>query len=85
MSTSTWKSGSFSQPHDSDAAIIDADMPASQNAEDPHLVVLEPEDDPQNKSLFRRWLAVLVISSAALCVTCASSIVSQVSVALVGN
>ncbi|OAX40792.1 MFS general substrate transporter [Rhizopogon vinicolor AM-OR11-026] len=52
-------------------------MPALQNAEaseDPHLVVLEPEDNPQNMSLFRRWLAVLVISSAALCVTCASSI-----------
>lgn len=50
-------------------------MSASQNAEgDPHLVVLEPEDDPQNMSSFRRWLAVLIISSASLCVTCASSI-----------
>ncbi|KAJ8593269.1 MFS general substrate transporter [Rhizopogon salebrosus TDB-379] len=49
-------------------------MSTSQNAEDSHFVVLQPEDNPQNMSLFRRWLAVLVISSAALCVTCASSI-----------
>ncbi|KAG1718072.1 hypothetical protein EDB19DRAFT_1033167 [Suillus lakei] len=40
----------------------------------PLLVVLEPEDNPQNMSSFRRWLAVLIISSASLCVTCASSI-----------
>ncbi|KAG1809201.1 major facilitator superfamily domain-containing protein [Suillus subaureus] len=53
-------------------------MSASQNAEgDPRLVVLEPEDDPQNMSSFRRWLAVLIISSASLCVTCASSIAKQ--------
>jgi hypothetical protein len=78
MSTSIWKSGSFSQPHDSNAAIIDVDMPTSQNAEDPHLVVLEPEDNPQNKSLFRRWLMILVIITG-------SYIVSQVSVALVEN
>jgi hypothetical protein len=75
MSTSTTISVSFSQPHDT--AITDIDMSTSQNAEDSHFVVLQPEDNPQNMSLFRRWLAVLVISSAALCVTCASSIVSQ--------
>ncbi|KAG2353275.1 MFS general substrate transporter [Suillus spraguei] len=46
-----------------------------ENAEsDPHLVVLEPKDNPQNMSLFRRWLTVLIISSASLCVACASSI-----------
>ncbi|KAH9985041.1 MFS general substrate transporter [Russula compacta] len=33
-------------------------------------VQLEPEDDPQQLSLSRRWLAVLVISGAALCVAC---------------
>ncbi|KAF9236541.1 major facilitator superfamily domain-containing protein [Melanogaster broomeanus] len=41
---------------------------------DPHLVTLEPEDNPQNMSALRRWIAVLVISSASLCVTCASSV-----------
>ncbi|KAH7924128.1 MFS general substrate transporter [Leucogyrophana mollusca] len=41
---------------------------------DPHLVVLETEDNPQCMSSLRRWVAVLVISSASLCVTCASSI-----------
>ncbi|KAH7909491.1 major facilitator superfamily domain-containing protein [Hygrophoropsis aurantiaca] len=41
---------------------------------DPYLVTLETEDNPQCMSLLRRWIAVLVISSASLCVTCASSI-----------
>lgn len=39
-------------------------------------VQLEPEDDPQQLSLCRRWLAVATISSAGLCVACASSIAS---------
>jgi len=37
-------------------------------------VQLESEDDPQQLSLCRRWLAVATISSAALCVTCGSSV-----------
>ncbi|THH05837.1 hypothetical protein EW146_g9793 [Bondarzewia mesenterica] len=39
-------------------------------------VTLEPEDDPQQLPLFRRWLAVITISSASVCVTCASSAAS---------
>ncbi|KAA1469729.1 MFS general substrate transporter [Dentipellis sp. KUC8613] len=39
-------------------------------------VVLEPEDDPQELPLYRRWLAVLTIASASICVTCASSAAS---------
>ncbi|KAG2032365.1 major facilitator superfamily domain-containing protein [Suillus americanus] len=63
MSFLAW---SFGQPHD--AATTETNVSASQSAEcDPHLVVLEPEDNPQNMSLFRRWLAVLIISSASLC------------------
>lgn len=38
-------------------------------------VELEPEDDPQRLPLFRRWLAVATISSAAHFVTFASSVV----------
>jgi len=76
MSTSTRKSaGSFNQPQN--AAITDASICVSQNTEDLHLVILDLEDNPQNLTLFRRWVAVLTISSAALCVTCASSIVSR--------
>jgi len=44
--------------------------------QDHFMVTLDPEDDPQYLSLCRRWTAVLVISSASLCVTCASSIAS---------
>lgn len=42
---------------------------------DSYLVTLESEDNPQCISTLRRWVAVLVISSASLCVTCASSVV----------
>ncbi|KAG1831698.1 major facilitator superfamily domain-containing protein [Suillus subluteus] len=66
MSTLTKISGSFDQPHD--AATTETKVSASQSVEcDPHLVFLEPEDNPQNMSSFRRWLAVLIISSASLC------------------
>lgn len=47
----------------------------SKEAIDPYLVTLEAEDNPQCMSTLRRWVAVLVISSASLCVTCASSVV----------
>ncbi|KAH9020531.1 MFS general substrate transporter [Lactarius deliciosus] len=36
-------------------------------------VSLEPKDNPQELPLARRWLAVLCISTASICVTCASS------------
>ena len=39
-------------------------------------VELEPHEDPKNMSPFRKWVAVVVISSASLCATCASSMVS---------
>lgn len=47
---------------------------SSDEVIDPHLVTLQPEDDPQKMSALRCWIAVLVISSASLCVTCASSV-----------
>ena len=47
----------------------------SKEAVDSYLVALAPEDDPQCMPTLRRWVAVLVISSASLCVTCASSVV----------
>lgn len=38
-------------------------------------VFLEPAENPQELSLVRRWLAVICISTASICVTCASSMV----------
>ncbi|KAF8193757.1 MFS general substrate transporter [Pholiota molesta] len=40
---------------------------------DPFQVFLEDEELPQHSSMVRKWMAVIVIGSAALCVTCASS------------
>ncbi|KAF8060262.1 major facilitator superfamily domain-containing protein [Lyophyllum atratum] len=53
-------------------------MPPSKESTpvDPFQVVLEPKEQPQNRPLLRRWTAVIVISLAALCVTCASSVAS---------
>ncbi|KAI0064100.1 MFS general substrate transporter [Artomyces pyxidatus] len=42
-------------------------------ARPPYEVFLEPEDDPQQLPLYRRWLAVFAISLSSLCATSASS------------
>jgi hypothetical protein len=47
----------------------------SKEALDSYLVTLDPEDNPQCMSTLRDWAAVLVISSASLCVTSASFVV----------
>lgn len=60
----------------SGSIIEKADYPDVTADRDHFEVTLEPENDPQNLPLFKRWTAVLVISSASLCVTCASSIAS---------
>jgi len=54
---------------------VEKDWPLSVK-ENGYEVQLESEDDPQQLSLCRRWLAVATISSAALCVTCGSSVAS---------
>ncbi|KAI0334806.1 MFS general substrate transporter [Cubamyces sp. BRFM 1775] len=48
----------------------------SESPADPHLVQLEPADDPKCLSLWHKWLAVLAISSSSLCATFASSAAS---------
>lgn len=42
---------------------------------DPFEVLLEAGEHPQHLSTLRKWIAVVVISCAALCVTCSSSVV----------
>ncbi|KAG6332618.1 hypothetical protein ID866_6471 [Astraeus odoratus] len=56
------------------AETVAAEEAMQFNTADPYLVTLEAHDDPQNMSAIRRWIAVLIISSAALCVTSASSV-----------
>ncbi|KDR77915.1 hypothetical protein GALMADRAFT_244882 [Galerina marginata CBS 339.88] len=48
-------------------AVVDSDD------HDPFQVFLEEDELPHNQGLWRKWMSVVVISSAALCVTCASS------------
>lgn len=40
---------------------------------DPFAVVLDPEEDPKNLPVWRKWLVVFVISTGTLCATSASS------------
>lgn len=52
-------------------------QPAVENVQDTDAfsVALSPEEDPKNMTKLRKWLSVLVISAAALCVTSCSSAV----------
>lgn len=53
------------------------EVQVTMDVDSPYKVELAPEDDPQNMTTFRKWLIVIIISSSALCVTCASSVVSN--------
>ncbi|KAF7421327.1 hypothetical protein PC9H_011849 [Pleurotus ostreatus] len=58
----------------------DADHSSTSNVsnstlDDPYQVTLDASEHPQSGlSTFRKWLAVVIISTSALCVACASSI-----------
>ncbi|KAL4077820.1 major facilitator superfamily domain-containing protein [Scleroderma citrinum] len=56
------------------AETVPAEEIRQSKSMDPYLVPLDAQDNPQNMSALRRWAAVLVISSGALCVTSASSV-----------
>ncbi|KAF9219406.1 MFS general substrate transporter [Gyrodon lividus] len=60
--------------HTVEGAMDERTQSPTKEVIDPHLVTLEPKDDPQNMSSLRRWIVVLIISSGSLCVACASSI-----------
>jgi hypothetical protein len=40
------------------------------------VTTLDESDDPKNRSLLKKWVAVAIIGSASTCAACASSIVS---------
>ena len=52
-----------------------ADPVTSLKSADPFQVSLDLGEDPQNSSRLTKWVVVLVLSSASLCATCASSMV----------
>ena len=59
-----------------DGASKKLQVQVSQPPDDSFLVTLTHEEDPKNRSAFRKWLIVATVSMSALCVTCASSMVS---------
>lgn len=61
------------------AAVKESQVATDSKELDPFLVTLGPEDNPKSMSKARRWLAVLVISTASFCVTSCSSAVRLLS------
>ncbi|KAG8980530.1 hypothetical protein FRB90_007667, partial [Tulasnella sp. 427] len=41
---------------------------------DPYHVKLEGDEDPKSMTKSRKWMTIIIICSAATCVTCASSV-----------
>ncbi|KII94713.1 hypothetical protein PLICRDRAFT_47737 [Plicaturopsis crispa FD-325 SS-3] len=56
------------------AEVSKENEPRTEGSPAAEAVTLDPHEDPLNKSRFRKWVIVVVISSASLCVTCCSSI-----------
>ncbi|KAG8910828.1 hypothetical protein FRC01_006106, partial [Tulasnella sp. 417] len=52
------------------------DVPADVKEQDPYRVKLEGDEDPKSMPKFKKWMAIVIICSAATCVTCASSVAS---------
>lgn len=64
-----WHHHSKHKHHDRPTPPLGPDSDRSPSYE----VFLEPAENPQELTLVRRWLAVICISTASICVTCASS------------
>lgn len=65
-------------PHKALDQVVVEENPRERPNEDTESfqVVLDESEKPQQLANTRKWIAVAVISSAATCVTCASSMVS---------
>ena len=63
------------QIHDDSAESSLTVLPAATLHAGTYEVSLEPADNPQELPLARRWLAVFCLSTASICVTCASYMV----------
>ena len=70
-----WQHHSRHKHHDRTTPSLDSAAPSESGESPPYEVLLEPAENPQELSFVRRWLAVICISTASICVTCASSMV----------
>lgn len=60
-----------------DSSVITlSEAPPGTETGDPFRVTLDPSDNPQQWSVLRKWTILVVITSAAFLVGCASSIVA---------
>jgi len=67
-------------PHNdesTDGELVAADEQPKEEGKNEFEVMLEGQEDPLNWSQFCKWRIVLIICSAALCVTCCSSLASS--------
>ena len=70
-----WNHHDRHKHHDRLPPSSDVSVLSDSEESPPYEVLLEPTDNPQELPLVRRWLAVICISTASICVTCASSMV----------
>ena len=59
------------------ATPTEKDSNASEKGLSPWEVTLEESEDPKNMAAWYKWVIVLTVSSGAMCVTSASSMVSD--------
>lgn len=64
----------YSAPSD-DASPVATIVKEPDSDKEQFLVALDANEDPKNISLLHKWVIVLVVSTSALCSTCASSMV----------
>jgi len=76
MSTSTVAAYNEQRTRNDEKQKVVEPTGAPSNDTDSLMVFLDDSEKPQNMTIARKWLIVVLISSAALCVTCASSMVS---------
>lgn len=63
----------------------ESDVSANEKSSSPWEATLEKSEDPKNMATWYKWVIVLTISSGAMCVTSASSIVSDTHPSPVGT
>ena len=75
--SATSKAGEKAEPS-TNVSESDPDLPNRMRWDPQYKVALDPEEEPKNMSEARKWLIVFLISSSALCVTSASSVVCAI-------
>jgi len=72
----SFKTSTTDRGQDRDPEALGKVEDASEKEHSPWEVTLEKSEDPKTMAIWYKWAIVLTISCGAMCVTCASSMVS---------